>query len=434
MTTRTLRVALAGNPNSGKTSIFNALTGAHQRVGNYPGVTVERREGRFVADDGQVFEVLDLPGTYSLSSYSPEERIAEEELLKHGADVIALVVDSTALERSLVLVTQLLQLGVKPVLCLNMADEAKRAGQELDLPLLERRLGFPVIETVAHRAIGIDALRDALARVGRQAPKETPLIFGDPLDGALARITEALEPCQGLAERGHPWIASRLLADDPAIRAWVLAEGDAGQSALTLAAKERHVLEGKTGVDTPLFLMQRRQAFVQALLDGAIKKPARADARHVSDAVDRVLVNRVLGLPIFLAIMYGLFWVTFTVGEIPMKWIEHGTQALALWVSALWPLGSESALRSLLVDGVISGVGAVLIFVPNIMLLFWGLSLLENTGYMARAAFLMDRVLHRFGLHGRSFLPLMTGFGCSIPGIMATRTLENEKDRLTTIL
>lgn len=433
MTVRTLRIALAGNPNCGKTSLFNALTGAHQRVGNYPGVTVERRVGHF-SDDERRYEVIDLPGTYSLASYSPEERVAQQELLRNAADVVAAVVDSTTLERSLVFVTQLLQLGIQPLLCLNMADEAHRSGQRLDLGLLERRLGFPVVETVGHKALGISELKGQLARLAERGIEPTPISLGALLDSAVAELSESLAACRTLPVRAHDWIACRLLVADQDVTRWVWEDGDAGQRAVAAAELQRKRLESSKGTDCALLLMQAYQAHVHRVLAQVVCQPGRADARRLSDAIDAVLVNRVAGLPIFLAIMFGVFWLTFRVGEIPMKAIERSCQALALWASALWPLGSDSALRSLLVDGLIGGVGGVLVFLPNIILLFFCLSLLENSGYMARAAFLMDRLMHRFGLHGRSFLPLMTGFGCSIPGIMATRTLENEKDRLATML
>lgn len=433
MTVRTLRIALAGNPNCGKTSLFNALTGGHQRVGNYPGVTVERRVGHFSHDERR-YEVIDLPGTYSLASYSPEERVAQHELLRNAADVVAAVVDSTTLERSLVFVTQLLQLGIQPLLCLNMADEAHRSGQRLDLGLLERRLGFPVVETVGHKALGISELKGQLARLAERGIEPTPISLGALLDGAVAELSESLASCRTLPVRAHDWIACRLLVADQDVTRWVQKDGDAGPRAVAAAELQRKRLESSSGTDCALLLMQAYQAHVHGVLAQVVCQPGRADARRLSDAVDAVLVNRLAGLPIFLAIMFGVFWLTFRVGEIPMKAIERSCQALALWVSALWPLGSDSALRSLLVDGLIGGVGGVLVFLPNIILLFFCLSLLENSGYMARAAFLMDRLMHRFGLHGRSFLPLMTGFGCSIPGIMATRTLENEKDRLATML
>ena len=427
---RTLRVALAGNPNSGKTSLFNAVTGARQHVGNYPGVTVEKRTSTFRVG-GLEGDLLDLPGTYSLTSFSPEERIAQDELLRGDYDVVIVVVDSTALDRSLVLLAQVMQIGANPVLALNMSDEADRSGQRVDVELMERLLGFPVVRTVGHRGTGADDLRAAIGRAAAQPVTHSRLVLGEELDAALGAIRAELDRID-FGDTAPEWVATKLLVDDRRFVDRVRASG--GDGAVAEAARQRGTLEAFSGVDITLYVTQRYFGFVDGLLREVRQQPARADARAVSDAVDRVLVHRALGLPIFAAIMYGIFWTTFTVGEIPMGWIEAGFAALGGWVTGLWPTGAESPLQSLLVDGVIGGVGGVLVFLPNIVLLFAGLALLEDTGYMARAAFLMDRVMHRFGLHGKSFVPMMTGFGCSIPGIMATRTLENERDRLTTML
>ncbi len=433
---RLVHVALAGNPNAGKTSIFNALTGAHQHVGNYPGVTVEKRTGRFPlkSPEGEAeAELLDLPGTYSLSSFSPEERIAENELLSGDLDVVVVVVDSTTLKRSLVLLSQIMQSGVRVVLCLNMADEAQQAGQRLDLEQMRALLGVPIVETVGHRGEGMDALREAISEAIATDPTPSRLVLGQRLDQAIAAVSDRLQDSPYPAA-AHPWVATRLLVGDDTMRAKLEAHSDGAADALAEAERQRHQLEAETGRDIHLYVTERSFGFVDGMLREVMRRGARSDARADSDRVDSLLVNRVLGLPIFAAAMYGIFWLTFTAGELPMGWIESGFEVFAGWVDGFWPAGSESLLRSLLVDGVIAGVGAVMMFLPNILLLFLGLALLEDTGYMARAAFLMDRLMHRFGLHGKSFLPMLTGFGCSIPGIMATRTLENERDRLTTML
>lgn len=429
---RTTKVLLAGNPNSGKTSIFNALTGARQRVGNYPGVTVERRDGRY-HDNGRSFVVTDLPGTYSLTSFSPEERITQDELINANGSVVVTVVDSTTLKRSLVLLAQILRTGANPVLCLNMADEAQSSGQQLDLHRLEELLGFPVVETIGHRGRGVEQLKDAIQRAADKPLRRPGVRLGDRVEAAIAHIQDVL-PAAEFPEKIRGWVASKLLIGEPGLTQRVRAQGRAGEEAIDVASSERERLEAETGMDAALHLTERYYGFVDGLLREVTTRSPREDAREVSDSVDRVLANRVIGVPIFLAIMYAVFWVTFTVGEYPMTWIETGFSALGSAISGLWPLGSESPIRSLLVDGIIGGVGGVIVFLPNIVLLFVGLALLEDTGYMARAAFLADRLMHRVGLHGRSFIPLMTGFGCSIPGIMATRTLENERDRLATML
>ncbi|MBN1944522.1 MAG: ferrous iron transport protein B [Bradymonadales bacterium] len=427
---RIVRVALAGNPNSGKTSLFNALTGANQHVGNYPGVTVEKRRGTCVRD-GVRFEILDLPGSYSLTSYTPEERIAQEEILEGNHDVVVVVVDSNTLNRSLVLLAQVMLTGARPVLSLNMSDEAFRAGQRIDVDKMQVLLGFPVIETVGHRGLGADRLLEAI-RKSAITPAERPrVVLGERLDAAILAIRARLGTAV-FAPALHGWVAVKLLVGEQAFLD--AAERGQEEEAIREALQRRHQIESETGMDISLFVTERFFGFVDGLLKEVVTHRARVDARELSNRIDKVLVNRVVGLPLFALVMFGIFWVTFSVGEAPMGWIEAGFGALGRWVSGWWPDGSSSVIRSLLVDGVIGGVGGVLVFLPNILLLFLGLAFLEDTGYMARAAFLMDRVMHLFGLHGKSFLPMLTGFGCTIPGIMATRTLENERDRLTTML
>ena len=428
----TIRIALAGNPNSGKTSLFNALTGSNQHVGNYTGVTVEKRKGSF-SQDGRIVDVIDLPGTYNLTSYSPEERIAQQELLHSDLDVVVAVVDATALKRHMVLVTQLMQVGVPMVLCLNMSDEADRAGQRLEIDVMSDLLGMPVVLTVGHKGTGVDQLRREVIEAADTPPGPYKLVLGQRLDRAIDRIQRALQD-DGQRHRGGRWVAAKLLTDDRQHRDDQRTRGQGGQRIVDLARRQRERIEAETGHDIALYATECAYGFVDGLIKQVTVSESRPDARAASDQIDRVLAHRVLGLPVFGAVMYGVFWVTFTLGEIPMGWIEAGFAALGHGIGGLWPAGSDSALRSLLVDGVIGGVGGVLVFLPNIVLLFLCLAFLEDTGYMARAAFLMDHVMHRFGLHGRSFIPLMTGFGCSIPGIMATRTLEHEHDRLATMM
>lgn len=372
----TIRVVLAGNPNSGKTSLFNGLTGSRQRVGNYPGVTVERREGGWRHGPWRVI-ARDLPGAYSLSSYSPEERIARDELLGGEHDVTVVVVDATTIRRGLNFVLQVMQLESNVVLCLNMMDESRASGQILDSERLGQLLGVPVVETAAHRGEGIDDLKAAIL-----------LAMQTPTRGPVPEIAAVLEDTRTVDG-----------SDDDAV----------------------------------LLRSQRFALTIDGILAQITISPPRPNARAVSERIDRVLSHRVLGLPIFLAVMYGVFWLTFTLGEAPMGWIEAGMGWLGQTVTNLWPGSPDSPFLSLIVDGAIAGVGGVLVFLPNIVLLFLALSFLEDTGYMARAAYLSDRYLSRVGLHGKSFLPLVTGFGCSIPGIMATRTIENERDRLVTM-
>jgi ferrous iron transport protein B len=427
----TIRVALAGNPNCGKTSLFNALTGARQRVANYPGVTVERRTGTCEIDPFTA-EIADLPGTYSLNSFSPDERVAQDELTA-APDVVVVVADSTQLERNLVLLAQVMQTGSNPVLCLNMADEAQAAGQRLDLPLMRKLLGFPVVETVGHRGQGVAELKAAILKAAtRPAQPASRLVLGEVMDRALAVIRPLL-PKEGPAIFRTDWMATRLLVGDREYTERV-AGMVGGPPAIVEAARQRERIEALARVDIAVFVSERYFGFVDGLLREVRTALSRVDARQLTDRIDALLVHRLLGLPIFALVMYAIFWLTFTLGEAPMNWIDAGVRYLSVWLGGLWPAGSPSLLRSLLVDGVVAGVGGVIVFLPNIVLLFFGLAFLEDTGYMARAAFLTDRLMHRFGLHGKSFIPMLSGFGCTVPGIMATRTLENHRDRLVTML
>jgi ferrous iron transport protein B len=392
-------------------------------------VTVEKRTGTFEIE-GEPADVVDLPGTYSLSAFSPEERVAEEELASRP-DVVIVVADSMQLQRNLVLLAQILLAGANPVLCLNMADEARAAGQKLDLPMMEKLLGIPVVETVASRGQGLPELLAAVRRAAAAPLGRHRVVLGEHLDGALAAVVARLP--LGPAGLSREWTALRLLLEDAAVASRV-ASVPGGEAAVAEARRQRTRLQTDTARPISVFVAERTFGFVDGLLRETRTPPPRIDARALSDRLDDVVAHRWLGLPIFGAVLYGIFWLTFTVGEAPMGWIESGVGLLGGAVSGLWPAGSESLLRSLLVDGLIAGVGGVLVFLPNILLLFLGLALLEDSGYMARAAFLTDRAMHRFGLHGKSFLPMMTGFGCSVPGILATRTLENERDRLTTML
>lgn len=425
------RILLAGNPNCGKTSLFNALTGARQRVGNYAGITVEKRSGELTLGQRDL-ELVDLPGTYSLAAYSPEERVAQEELLAGDNDVVVLVADSMNLRRGLVLLAQLLLVPRRIVLVLNMYDESEHSGQLLDLKLLQELLGFPVVTTVGHKGIGVDNLKKALERALAAPVPASRLVLGETLDGARRAVRLPLTDTS-FPPSLHDWAAIRLLLDDPAYVDKLASLGPEGEQVLAVARAQKRLIEDNTGLDVALYVTDCNFGFVDGLLKEVVKHASREDAREFSNRVDRVLVHPLLGGPLFLLIMYAIFWVTFTLGAYPMEWIEASVTWIGERLSSLWPEGSYSLLRSLLLDGVLGGVGGVIVFLPNIVLLFAGLSFLEDTGYMARAAFIMDRVMHRFGLHGRSFVPMVTGFGCSIPGIMATRTIESTRDRLTTM-
>lgn len=422
-------VTLAGNPNSGKTSLFNALTGAYQHVGNYPGVTVERKEGKRHFRDLDL-RIMDLPGTYSLATNSLEERVARDVLVTENPDVTVSVVDCSNLERNLYLTVQLLELGLPVVVALNMVDVAKSRGTVVDTNKLSGLLRSPVVTTVARRAKGVEGLLEAIReRSTFPAPSEFRVDYGtdiereiERLDGLLAIADPKIEP---MARRG---LAIALLEGIDTERT-----EDLGRGILETAREAVDRIERLFGDPMDILIAERRHGAAMGLARQTVKTSAER-RRDLTDLIDRVLVNRVLGMPIFLGTMYAVFLFTFTVAERPMEWIEAGFGWFGEVVSGLWTPGADSILQSLIVDGIIGGVGGVLVFLPNIVLLFLAISLLEDSGYMARAAFVMDRVMKSVGLHGKSFIPMLLGFGCSIPAIMATRTIESRRARMTTMM
>lgn len=429
---REITVALAGNPNSGKTSLFNRLTGGHQHVGNYPGVTVEKKWGRLRGVGGPM-QIVDLPGTYSLTAHSDEERVARRFLLEERPDVVVDVLDSSNLERNLHLAVQLMELELNLVLVLNMADVARGQGQLLDVQRLAELTGAEVAETVGHKGAGIDELRQRLRVAAGREPRLPRVDYGEDLEPEIAALEQRLA---GLAELRYPrrYAAIKLLEGDLEVTAAVEAQlADASALRLHLAELNER-LERRTGDSVAVLVADRRYGFAAGLAREVTRRPARVDRVTESERIDAVLTHRLLGLPLFLLFMYGLFWLTFSLGAPLMDGIDAGFAWLAERLRLAWPAGQAGWLQSLVLDGIIGGVGGVLVFLPNIVLLFLGISLLEDTGYMARAAFIMDRVMHRFGLHGKSFIPMLIGFGCTIPAIMATRTLPSRRDRLVTML
>ncbi len=435
-------VALAGNPNSGKTSIFNALTGARHHVANWPGVTVEKRSG-FFSCDGQDVEVVDLPGTYSLSAQSEDERIAAGFLLSPDVDVIVNVLDASNLERNLYLTTQLLELGKPIVFALNMTDDAERRGVSIDAARLGGLLGGPVLSTIANRAQGIDALKHAIAGGaqgdgrGRPAPaggadgeRRSRVRYGDDIESELAKLEREVVRDERLAARCVPrWSALRLLEGTPDAEDLVLASH--AQRAIDRQRRaSRDFLEHHLGADCPTLVAEQRYGFVRGLMKEAVQQ-AVLERRDLTDRLDRVLTHRWAGIPIFVGVMLLVYVVTFVLGKYPQDALAAAFAWLHDRAASHLPTGE---LSSLLVDGIIPGVGAVVVFVPVIMILMGCISFLEDTGYMARAAFIMDRLMHLMGLHGRSFIPLIMGTGCNVPALQATRTIEARTDRFITIL
>ncbi len=417
-------VALAGNPNCGKTTLFNALTGLNHRVGNYAGVTVERREGRLQGGD---LTIVDLPGTYSLHARSPDEEIARDVLLGRyppRPELVLVVADASNLERNLYLLTQVMDLGLPVILCLNMIDVAQRVGLEIDVPALERELGVPVIPAVASRGKGLDRIREALQGPA-PAPPARRWRLPEVMDAEVAELARALVEARLCPEHGAFFAALSLLShgagehEDPAAR-------DPRVRPLVDAALRR--LEG-ADLDPQSAPVEARYEWIGAVAERAARQGEIP--LTWTDRFDAVATHRVGGFALFFLLMGLMFQAIFTWAKVPMNWIQAGQDWLGAFVGGRIP---EGLLRSLVVDGVIAGVGAVVVFMPQIMFLFFFLGLLEDSGYMARAAFVMDRVMSRVGLHGKSFIPLLSSFACAIPGILSTRTIENKRDRMVTIL
>ncbi|HOD75257.1 MAG TPA: ferrous iron transport protein B, partial [Syntrophorhabdaceae bacterium] len=410
-------VALAGNPNSGKTTIFNNLTGSRQHVGNYPGVTVERKEGN-IRYDGHEIVFVDLPGTYSLTAYSAEELVARNFIVDEKPDVVVDIIDSSNLERNLYLTVQLMETGAPLVLAFNMSDEARTRGYEFDLDRFSRFFNAPVVRTVGHKGEGMDELMKQIVTVALQEkePRDTPSVnYGEELEEEIGKMIRLLDEEPLLAEKyGARWLSVKLLENDRDVLKKVSSDAVRAQ----LAKSSSHV-EGILGEGPETIIASSRYGFISGACQEAVHSTVEV-LHTISDRIDTVITNRVLGIPIFLGLMYLVFYLTFTLGDPPMGWIEGLFGWLGGKIGALWPEGSESLLRSLIVDGIIGGVGGVVVFLPNILLLFFAIAILEDSGYMARAAFIMDRLMHRIGLHGKSFIPMLIGFGCSVPAIMAT--------------
>ncbi len=417
-----IRIAIAGNPNVGKTSIFNQLTGARQKVGNWPGVTVEKKVGTRLYKE-HTFEIVDLPGTYSLTAYSADEVVARDHILDERPDVVVQVIDSTNMERNLYLSSQLLEMGVNMVLALNMSDRADERGDRIDLCHLESLLGVSVVRTVANEGKGIDQILDAIIkRVDDHAPLSHEIGYGNSIESKITSL-EALILKESDLSNHYParWLSVKLLEGDENVLAKI--------SRSSANSKIRTYLADLDLEDNEAEIADRRYQFIGSLLPQVCV--SCCEEVSSSDMIDRVLTNKYLGIPIFLSLMWAMFELTFTFGSPLMEVIDIAIGSLADVVSSNI---QTPWLASLLGDGLIAGVGAVLLFVPNIFILFFIIALLESSGYMARAAFIMDRLMYSMGLQGKAFIPMLTGFGCSVPAIMATRTLEDEKDRLITML
>ncbi len=428
---REVVVALAGNPNSGKTTVFNELTGAHQHTGNWPGVTVECKEGT-VRKFGHTFRIVDLPGIYSLSAYSQEEIIARDLLLAGGVDVIINVVDAGNLERNLYLTTQLLELGIGTVVALNMVDMAERLGHKIDCDKLAELIGARAVPTQASRGEGIDELLAQALSVAECRTCDSPRSarHNPEIEIELSALESKLD-LKADCRISLRWILVKAIeGDTDALRRLSECTVD-GQLATNLVERSRHHLEQHFGGDVETIIAGGRYGFIGGLLREVLTRTKPSRAATVTDRVDDIVLHRVFGIPIFLVLMWLTFKLTFDLGGFMADYLEQWISAFGTWAAAVLPSGPLSSLVS---HALISGVGGVLVFVPNIMIMFAVIAFLEDSGYMARAAFLMDRSMHTLGLHGKSFIPMLMGFGCNVPAIMATRTLETREDRILTIL
>lgn len=474
---RTINVALVGNPNCGKTSLFNFASGAHERVGNYSGVTVDAKEGR-ASFEGYEFHLVDLPGTYSLSAYSPEEMYVRHQILDKTPDIIINVIDASNLERNLYLTTQLVDMDLRMVCALNMFDEFESRGDTLDYQKLGQLFGVPMIPTVFRTGRGVDLLFhiiinmyegvDFLDREGNINPevakdlqnwhkryeksndtdhledfahgtrprrnifRHIHVNHGKYIEQAIDDIRETLRDNEQLDSKySTRYLAIKLLENDANITALTRTLPNA-QAVSSAVARGEQLIKEETKEDCETAIMDAKYGFIHgALQEAGFAEGKKQDTYQTTHFLDAIITHKYLGFPLFFLFLYIMFQVTFSLGQYPMDWIDAGVAALGDWVSRSMP---DGPVKAMLVDGVIGGVGAVIVFLPQILILYFFISFMEDSGYMARAAFIMDKLMHKMGLHGKSFIPLIMGFGCNVPAIMATRTIESRRSRLITML
>ncbi|MBR2260904.1 MAG: ferrous iron transport protein B [Paludibacteraceae bacterium] len=431
--TKTITVALVGNPNCGKTSFFNHATGLREHVGNYSGVTVSSKVGTFY-HNGYTINLVDLPGTYSITEYSPEELYVREYITEQHPDVVLNIVDSSNLERNLFLTTQLIDMNVRMVMALNMYDELEGKGLKLDDAQLEKMLGFPCAPTNSKSGKGIDHVLDHIITVYEETDEVTKHIhinYGAELEHAIGEIKSLLTGHSEVAvDFPFRYVALKLLEGDKATYEHLERHLHDISKIKETTERCRSEIEREFGEDAVSVITNAKYGFIRGALAETIIKTEDND-QELAYAIDKILTNKWLGFPVLILFLWIMFQTTFTLGAYPQEWIESGVN----WLSeTMRTLLGEGILSDLIVDGIIAGVGGVIVFLPNILILFFFISLLEDTGYMARAAFIMDKLMHKMGLHGKSFIPLLTGFGCGVPAIMSTRTLENPKDRIVTMM
>ena len=434
MQEKSITIALAGNPNSGKTTIFNNITGTRQKVGNWPGVTVEKKEG-IVSKYGYNLKIIDLPGTYSLTPFSIEEIIARDFVLEECPDVVVDIIDASNLERSLYLATQIRETDCKVIFALNMADLTQTKGVKINADKLAELLDLPVVFTIGNKNKGIDnLLKEAIKLAGlkKETQQKRRVNYSKDIENAIIKLQTAIENnLKGKPPYNLRWMAIKLLENDKIIIDRIFKkDGDKGNDLLNMAQTLRSRLTDRFNDDPETVMTDERYGFIAGIIKEVLTTSAK-NRVDISRNIDLVLTNRYFGFPIFILFIWAMFQLTFSAGAYPMEWIGWAVNLIGAAVENILP---DSILKELIVEGIIPGVGSVIIFLPNILILFFCIAIFEDTGYMARAAFLMDRIMHIIGLHGKSFIPMLMGFGCNVPAVIASRTLESKKDRILTIL
>ncbi|MGB3964958.1 MAG: ferrous iron transport protein B [Tepidanaerobacteraceae bacterium] len=426
-------MAIAGNPNTGKTSLFNHLTGARQHVGNWPGVTVEKKEGQIRYKD-KIIRVVDLPGTYSLGAYSEDEIIAREFILNNESDVVVNTVDATNLSRNLYLTVQMLEMDANILIALNMMDEAGRLGIEIDLNRLSTALGARVVPTVAAKGKGIKEIIAAIIENGIKPSKgKFRIDYGEDVERVIDNIVNMIQDDKKLSKYPPRWLAIKLLEEDEKLVRQIKATLK-GKEILSYVQSCRQALENKIGENLDSYIIAKRYEFIHDVISQSVQRPQTGNDL-LTDKIDRIVTHNILGIPIFAAIMWLVFTFTFIFSEPLVEIVETGFSTLSeLLLAALTGIGASEIFISFVVDGIVSGLGSVLSIVPVLFLLFIAIAMLEDSGYMARIAYVMDKPMRMMGLSGKAFVPFLLGFGCNVPAVMATRTIENKRDRLITIL
>lgn len=434
---KVINVALVGNPNCGKTSLFNFASGAHERVGNYSGVTVDAKVGR-ANYEGYEFHLVDLPGTYSLSAYSPEELYVRKQLVEKTPDVVINVIDASNLERNLYLTTQLIDMHVRMVCALNMFDETEQRGDNIDYQKISELFGIPMVPTVFTNGRGVKELFRQVIAVYEGKEDETSqfrhihINHGHELEGGIKNIQEHLRAYPDICQRySTRYLAIKLLEHDKDVEGLIkpLKDSDEIFKHRDIAAQR---VKEETGNESETAIMDAKYGFIHGALEEAdYSTGQKKDTYQTTHFIDQILTNKYFGFPIFFLILFIMFTATFVIGQYPMDWIDGGVSWLGDFISSNMP---DGPVKDMLVDGIIGGVGAVIVFLPQILILYFFISYMEDSGYMARAAFIMDKLMHKMGLHGKSFIPLIMGFGCNVPAVMATRTIESRRSRLVTML